>query len=104
MTVIGIVFLVVGVVGGVVHLREGPMGWGLALIELSEALAAIGGAFLLLGRRWARWLLLGWMAFHVVISAFDSLQKLAVHVVIFGLIGLALLRPPASEYFRSANS
>ena len=103
-TVIGVLFIAVGVVGGGYHLKEGPMGWGLAAIELSEALAVVSGVFLLLGKSWARWLLLAWTAFHVVISAFDSLQKLAVHVVLFGLIGIGLLRPPASEYFRTAGS
>ncbi|HTP69646.1 MAG TPA: hypothetical protein VMJ35_12140 [Dongiaceae bacterium] len=103
-TLIGTLFIAVGAVGGVAHAKEGPIGWGLALIELSELVALVGGVFLLMGKNWARWLLLVWMGFHVVISAFDSLQKLAVHVVIFGLIAFALLRPPAWQYFRSASS
>ena len=42
-TVIGILFIAVGAVGGVAHLKEGPIGWGLAGIEFTEAVALVGG-------------------------------------------------------------
>jgi hypothetical protein len=102
-TAIGILLIAVGLLGAGYHWKEGPMNRELAVVELSEAIAVIAGVFLLLGRTWARWLLLAWMAFHVVISAFDSTQKLVFHIVVFGMIAASLLRPPASEYFRSRN-
>ena len=44
------------------HLADGV--W----VELVELLAVIGGAFMLRGHNWARWLALAWMAFHVIVS------------------------------------
>jgi hypothetical protein len=66
----------------------------LALIWTVRALAVVGGAFLIRGSSWARWLLAGWMAFHVVLSAGHSLAALGMHVAIFGGIAYVLFRPP----------
>lgn len=60
--------------------------------------ALVGGAFLLRGRNWARWLLAAWMALHVVISA-GRPRELAAHLVIFGFIALLLFRSRASVHF-----
>ena len=101
-TAIGILFIAAGAVGLVYHAQERPIDRWMVLIELIRVLAVVGGVFLLLGRGWARWLVLAWMAFHVVVSAFHSLQEFAVHLVLLLVIGFVLLRPPGSEYFRRA--
>jgi hypothetical protein len=62
-------------------------------------LAIFGGAFLLGGANWARWLCLGWMACHVLISAFHSLAEVAVHGLIFAVLLYFLLRPSVTAYF-----
>jgi hypothetical protein len=65
----------------------------LALIWTVRGLAIVGGAFLIRGAPWARWLLAGWMAFHVALSAGHSFQALALHVLIFAGIAYVLFRP-----------
>lgn len=99
--VIACLYLAVGCIGFVFHFRElrHPDGiW----IALTEILAIIAGAFMLLGKNWARWLALAWMAFHVVLSAFGAFRELAVHSIIFVAIAWLLFRTDARDYFRSA--
>jgi hypothetical protein len=67
-------------------------------IELTEVLAVIAGLFMFLGRDWARWLALAWMAFHVALSLAVP-RTLVVHLMIFVLIAWLLLRPEARLYF-----
>lgn len=59
------------------------------LILLSGLVAAIGGAGLLHGFRWARWLCILWMAFHVVLSIWHSPVEVIFHLVM--LIGMIYL-------------
>ena len=101
-TAIGILFIATGTVGFAYHVQR-PFDRDFMVIESIRALAVVGGGFLLMGRGWARWLLLAWLAFHVGISALDSIGKFAFHSVLLLVIGYALLRPPASEYFRSPH-
>lgn len=102
--IIGWLFIVVGLSSTGFHLVQGPLDRWSFLIALVGVAAIVGGIFLILGRGWARWLVLGWMAFHVVVSAFHSLQETIVHFVLLLVIAYFLLTPPASKYFRSALS
>jgi len=63
--------------------------------------ALVGGAFVLRGHNWARWLLAIWMLLHVVISMGHPGQLIG-HAVIFGYLTFLLFRPRASGYFRPA--
>jgi len=74
-----------------------------ALVHLVHAAAIVGGAFMLRGRNWARWLLVGWIAFHIVISAMHSTFQLIVHSMLFGVVLYFLFLPKASSYFRGAR-
>src|SRR5882672_2264838 len=103
-TVFGCLFILAGTVGLIYHLRERPLERDYLLIFAIRLLAVVGGVFLLLGHNWARWLLLAWLAFHVVVSAFHSLSESIAHVVLLIIVGYVLLRPPASKYFQSAPS
>jgi hypothetical protein len=69
-----------------------------------RALGVVGGVFLLMGNGWARWLMLAWLAFHVVVSAFHSLSETIAHLALLMVVTYFLLRPPVSSYFRSAPS
>jgi hypothetical protein len=107
---VGALFVVLGVVDvyqGVVPYfgsARGPLVAGDDMLVLAIGVAAlVGGAFLLRGRNWARWLLAAWMALHVVISAGRPLE-LAAHLAIFGFITLLLFRPRASAHFRPRAS
>lgn len=99
-TVIGGLFIVAGAVGFVYHLSARPMEQDIVLISVIRIIAVIGGIFLLKGQNWARWVLLAWMGFHVVVSAFHSVSEFMPHVVLLMVIGYVLLRPPASLYFQ----
>lgn len=101
-TVFGILFILAGSVGFGYHLMQRPFESDVILISIIRLLAVLGGAFLLLGHNWARWLLLAWLAFHVVVSAFHSAQETSAHVVLLLLFAYFLFRPPSSTYFRSA--
>jgi len=66
--------------------------------------AIVGGAALLRGRDWARWLLVVWMVLHVGISAFDSWQAVVMHTVIFVAITYFLFQGPSGRYFRASKA
>lgn len=103
-TIIACLLLLVGVAGSVFHFCElgpheafrGANIW----IFVVEFVAIVCGAFLLQGKNWARWLAMAWIAFHVVISFFDSGRKVATHVVILLLFAYFLFRSGANAYFR----
>jgi hypothetical protein len=100
-------FIAVGALGFAYHVREiGPgtsieaeVVWVLAL----RIAAILGGAFLLRGARWSRWLLIGWMTYHVILGAFHSAQQLVVHVIILAVITPLLYRSGSNEYFRRTS-
>jgi len=100
-TVLGLLFMVAGLVGLFYHVTTEKFGWGLILVLLLRLLAVIGGIFLLLGRSWARWLTVGWLAIHVVVSAFDSLGQMASHAVLLVIVTYFLFKEPEADYFRS---
>lgn len=103
-TIIGLLLAIVGVAGFAFHFYQlGPQhAFNVAnvWIFLVELVALACGVFLLRGANWARWLAMAWMASHVAFSFFDSLQKAAVHGLIFLLLAYFLFRPQANAYFR----
>ena len=103
-TLLGWLFIAAGVVGLAYHSGEYKTlpTVQYALVCSLRLLAVAGGAFLLLGRNWARWLLLAWMALHVAISLRHTPAELIVHVVFLVLLVALLFRPRASAYFRRA--
>ena len=97
---IALLYLAVGVAGFVYHFRS-LLEWqqDSIWVETTELLAAVIGVFLLRGHNWARWLALAWMAFHVVLSAFDSYAQAGVHLAFLALIAWALFAPARGRYF-----
>jgi hypothetical protein len=55
---------------------------------------------MLRGHNWARWLILVWIAYHVVLSALHSVSEVVVHGLLFVVIAYVLFRPRVSAYFR----
>jgi hypothetical protein len=90
------------VLGLVFHLLDKPLDRWVVVISLVSMLSLFGGVFLLNGESWARWLLLAWVAFHVVLSWFHSLSQFAVHLVLLAVVAYFLLWSHASEYFEAA--
>lgn len=72
------------------------------MVHLSRIAQIISGVFMLYGRNWARWLLVVWILFHIVISALHSVGFFLMHVVIFSIILYFLFRRDANDYFRRA--
>jgi hypothetical protein len=107
-TIISGLFVAVGLVGFVYHASDfkttSPFQSELVWVCLVRLLAIICGVFMFRGRNWARWGLLGWMAYHVVLSAFHSLTELVLHSLLFAVIAYFLLRPHVSAYFRGASA
>jgi uncharacterized membrane protein HdeD (DUF308 family) len=107
-TVIGCIFVAAGVIGFAYHFTEfktqRPFEYGIVWVCLLRLLAILGGVFVLRGNNWARWLLLVWIACHVILSAFHSLSELVAHGLLFAVIAYVLFRPQASAYFRTARA
>ena len=73
-------------------------------VHLSRLLQIVAGVFMLYGRNWARWLLVAWIAFHIVVSALHSVLFLLMHVAIFSVILFFVFRRRASVYFNAEAS
>ncbi len=68
-----------------------------------RVLAIVSGAFMLYGYNWARWLLVAWLGFHVILSFMHSPFELLVHSLLAGVFLYFLFRPHASAYFRGTR-
>ena len=73
------------------------------MVHLSRTAGIVAGIFMLRGHNWARWLLVLWMAFHIVVSVLHSTLQLLMHAAIFTAILYFLFRRPASSYFSGSN-
>ena len=101
-TVISWIFIAVGIIAVVYHLRR-PTEEGLVGICLVRVLAVVGGVFMLYGFNWARWLLVVWMGYHVLISFFHSPLEVVLHSLLFGAIAYLLFRRQTSAYFQGTR-
>ena len=103
-TILALLFIAAGVVGLAYHLSQDRLDRWAVLIFSIRILAIVGGIFLLKGRNWARWLMIGWVGFHVGVSAFKSLSDCIAHAVLFVAVAYFLLTPPDSKYFQASPS
>jgi len=107
-TIIGWLFVGAGTIGLVYHGTEfkiqRPIEYDLILVCIVRLLAILSGVFLLRGSNWARWLVVVWLAYHVILSAFHSFFEVAMHGVLLGVIAYFLFRPAASAYLRGAST
>lgn len=105
--VIGVLFVVAGVIGFGYHLpeiaRTGTARYEVIWVLVLRLLAIVGGVFLLRGANWARWLLIGWLAYHVVLSVSHSTSELITHAALLVVIGYLLVRSRATTYFHTAR-
>ena len=101
-TVISWLFIAVGLIALLYHLRP-PFEAGLVWICFVRILAVVAGIFMLRGFNWARWLLIVWVGFHVIVGAWHSPLSLAMHGFLFAVMIYLLFRPQASAYFRSPH-
>ena len=73
------------------------------MVHLSRVVQIVCGLYMLRGHNWARWLLVVWMGYHIVLSVLHSPLQLFVHSLLFAVILYFLFRPQASAYFRNAR-
>lgn len=105
-TIIGLVFIAAGALGLAYHLSElkaFPLPKDAALVLLLRVLAIVGGVFMLRGQNWARWLTVLWLASHVVLSIWHSMQQTIAHAVMLAIMAFFLFRPDANAYFRGSQ-
>lgn len=106
-TVLSWMFIAAGTVGFAYHATEfnprQPIRREWVLIMILRLLAILGGVFLLRGRGWARWLLIIWLAYHVILSAFHNRFELVVHGLLFVVLTCFLCCRQASAYFQKAD-
>jgi hypothetical protein len=106
--VIACLFAAAGTVGLVHHASEYNFHSSLQpdqlLVLLLRLLAVIGAVFMLLGHNWARWLLIVWLAYHVILSGFHNLSQVVIHSLLLVVIAYFLFRPRTSAYFRPAKT
>jgi len=98
-TLISWIFIIFGsiaLLSGVLPLADLKSHW---YVHLSRLLQIVAGVFMLYGRNWARWLLLAWIAFHLVVGALHGVVTLVMHVVIFSVILFFVFRRDANAYF-----
>ena len=73
-------------------------------VHLARILSILCGVFMLYGFNWARWLLVAWIGFHIILSVLHSPLQLLVHALLFTVILYFLFRPEASAYFRGKRA
>lgn len=107
-TVISWMFLAAGVVGLAYHATEfnaqRPFDDDFLWICFVRLLAIICGVFLLRGSNWARWGLVVWLGYHVILSVLHTPFELLVHSLLFVVVLYFLFRPQASAYFRGPTT
>lgn len=102
-TIISLIFIVFGsiaLVSGVLPFADLKSHW---YVHLSRILQIVAGVFMLYGRNWARWLLVAWIVFHIVVGAMHGLVTLLMHVVIFSVILFFVFRRDANVYFAGGS-
>lgn len=101
-TVLSWLFIAAGTVGLVYHASAFPGEEDLVdaiVVLLVRALAIVGGVFALRGVNWSRWLLLGWAAFHVVVSL-PEVSSTGAHAVLLIGVWYVYFHGPAQDFFR----
>lgn len=74
------------------------------IVHLARTVSIVCGVFMLYGFNWARWLLVIWIGFHIIISALHSPLQLVVHGLLFAVILYIVFRPDANIYFRDPRA
>lgn len=101
-------FVATGVVGLTYHATEfktrGPFDYDVLWVCLVRLLAILCGVFMLRGSNRARWGLVVWLGYHVILSVLHTPFELVVHGLLFAVVLYFLFCPPASAYFRGATT
>jgi hypothetical protein len=102
--VIGCLIIAAGMVTLLLHPPHNPIDRATFPILLLGLSGIASGIFLFKGRDWARWFVVAWLAFHVVVAALNSLSTSLAHLVLLIAVAYSLFSQPSSNYFRHASS
>jgi hypothetical protein len=104
-TIIAWLFIVAGTIGLAYHLTDqsGSPDIERVLVLVIRILAIAGGIFLLRGAGWARWVLLAWVAYHVVLSFLHSVSEIIMHTLLLLIVAFFLTRPNVTAWFRTTE-
>jgi len=102
--IVAVLFILAGCVGIAYHITDffepndklSELIWVLFV----RILAVVCGLLLLFRINTARWLAIAWLAYHVIISAFNSTSEMIAHIVFLIIITVLLFLPVSSAYFR----
>jgi hypothetical protein len=101
-TLISCLFIAAGVIGIIYHASElkDVATPEVSLVFFVRILAIIGGIFTLRAVKWARWLLVAWITYHVILSFFHSSAEVIMHFLLSIVVVVSLFHPKANTYFR----
>jgi hypothetical protein len=101
-SIAAVIFILAGISGIVYHARDlNQIGDpNVIVVFVLRALAILGGVFAFRGANWARWLLTGWIVYHVYLSMFHDTIEFALHVIIAIGVAFAFFNTKANVYFR----
>ena len=101
--IVAILLILAGTVGFFYHLQDfsdpDQELYITILVEILRIVAIISGVLLLRRNNLGKWLAIGWVALHVIISGFNSVQEMLMHLVILIIITVLLFLPSSSSYF-----
>ena len=113
-TIVAILFILIGIantfkavrplVGGSAAHITGHELMDSSFVFISAVLALLGGVLILRGANFGRWLVLIWMALHVVLSIFHKPMELAIHSALMVLLIGLLLLGSGGRYFASRTA
>ena len=102
--IVSILFILVGCAGFVYHVNEIfelQNRYETIWILFLRLLAIVIGVLLLYRNNLARWLAIAWLAYHVVIGAYNSTSQMVTHIVFLIIVSVLLFLPTSSLYFRA---
>lgn len=105
--IVAILLILAGVVGFIYHLQDfadpNQKLYETTLVELLRIVAIIAGILLLRANNLGRWLAIGWVLLHVIISMFNSLEQTLMHIGVLVVVAVLLFLPVSVKFFKSNN-
>lgn len=102
--IVAVLFILVGCMGFVYHFNDlddvSISVYESIWVLFLRILAIVCGILLLYRINWARWLAIAWLAYHVVIGAFNSTEQMITHIVFLTLVTILLFLPASAAYFK----
>lgn len=102
-TIISWLFIIAGATGIIYHASEWKTDginresiW----VFFVRVLAIVGGIFTLKGSNVARWVLVIWIVYHVVLSFYHSTAEIVTHIAFTLLVLVTLFNSRSNQYFR----